>query len=120
MVGAPPHRNQGQNRGGQAERAAAEARRNAVQLAAATEVALGVSRDRRARQALATYGEATRSLARRNLEVVTQTFELGRATVFDVLAEQRRYLEFEQAYTAALLEAWEAHADLRRALGEQQ
>ena len=74
----------------------------------------------RARQALVAFGETTRSLARRNLEVVSQTFELGRATVFDVLAEQRRYLEFEQAFTATLLEAWEAHADIRRAMGEQK
>jgi outer membrane protein TolC len=43
---------------------------------------------------------------------------LGRATVFDVIAEQRRYLEFEQAYTMTLLEAWEARADLARASGE--
>ena len=40
------------------------------------------------------------------------------ATVFDVLTEQRRYLEIEQAYTAALREAWEARAALTRALGE--
>lgn len=114
------NRNQGQIAAAQAERAAAEARRSAAQLAAATEVATAVARDRRARQALTAYAQATRSLARRNLEVVSQTFELGRATVFDVLAEQRRYLEFERAYTATLLEAWEAHADLRRALGEQK
>jgi outer membrane protein TolC len=40
--------------------------------------------------------------------------------VFDVLTEQRRYLEFEQGYTAALLEAWEAYADVRRAAGESK
>ena len=47
-----------------------------------------------------------------------QTFDLGRATVFDVLTEQRRYLEIEQAYTTTLREAWEARAALKRALGE--
>jgi outer membrane protein TolC len=61
-----------------------------------------------------------RTLARQNLNVVQQTFDLGRATVFDVLAEQRRYLEVEQAYTTALREAWEARAVLKRALGERQ
>ena len=45
--------------------------------------------------------------------MVRQTFELGRMTVFDVMAEQRRYLEFERAYTMTLLEAWEARAELR-------
>ena len=59
-----------------------------------------------------------RTLARQNLDVVRQTFGLGRGTVFDVLAEQRRYLDFEQAYTAALAEAWDARASLKRALGD--
>ena len=57
-------------------------------------------------------------LARQNLNVVRQTFDLGRATVFDVLTEQRRYLDIEQAYTITLREAWEARAALKRALGE--
>jgi hypothetical protein len=35
-----------------------------------------------------------------------------------MLAEQRRYLEVEHAYTTALREAWEARAALKRALGE--
>ena len=112
------NRNQGQIAAAQAERVAAEARRSAAQLAAATEVATALARDRQAQQALTAYAETTRSLARRNLEVVSQTFELGRATVFDVLAEQRRYLEFEQAYTTTLLEVWEARADLVRARGD--
>jgi outer membrane protein TolC len=38
--------------------------------------------------------------------------------VLDVLTEQRRYLEIEQAYTSTLREAWEARAALTRALGE--
>ena len=58
------------------------------------------------------------TLARQNLNVVRQTFDLGRATVFDVLTEQRRYLEIEQGYTRTLREAWEARAALKRALGE--
>ena len=56
-----------------------------------------------------------RDLARRNLDVVRQTFDLGRATVFDVLAEQKRWLEIEQGYTAAAREAWEARVAVTRA-----
>jgi outer membrane protein, heavy metal efflux system len=110
-------RNQGRISAAQAEQTAADARRRATELAVASELAGAAARGERARQALSAYGDSTRELARRNLDVVRQTFELGRATVFDVLAEQRRYLEFEQGYTAALLEAWEAYADLRRAAG---
>ena len=50
--------------------------------------------------------------------MVSQTYELGRATVFDVLAEQRRFLELERGYTDALREAYEARQALGRALGE--
>src|SRR5215213_2669071 len=57
-----------------------------------------------ARQAVSVYEAGLRPLARRNLDTVRETYQLGRATVFDVLAEQRRYLEAERAYTAALSE----------------
>jgi outer membrane protein TolC len=64
------------------------------------------------------YASSARRLARQNLDVVAQTFELGGATVFDMLAEQRRYLEIEHSYTNALREAWESRTALQRALGE--
>ena len=114
------NRNQGQVAAAQAERAGAEARREAVELSARAEVAAAQARDERARQAVALYAGGVRPLARQNLDVVRQTFDLGRATVFDVLAEQRRYLEIEVAYTNALREAWEARTALVRALGESK
>ena len=114
------NRNQGQVAAAQAERSGAEARREAAELAARTEVAAAQARDERARRAVSLYAGGVRALARQNLNVVQQTFDLGRATVFDVLAEQRRYLEIEQAYTGTLREAWEARAALKRALGETQ
>jgi outer membrane protein TolC len=64
------------------------------------------------------YAGTARGLVRQNLDVVAQTFELGGATIFDMLAEQRRYLEVEHAYTNALREAWDARTALKRALGE--
>ena len=112
------NRNQGQVAAAQAQRSGAQARRDAAELDARAEVAAAQARDTQAQRAVALYAGGTRSLARQNLDVVRQTFDLGRATVFDVLTEQRRYLEIEQAYTAALREAWEARAALTRALGE--
>ncbi len=114
------NRNQGQITTAQAKRSGAEARREAVELAAHSEVAAARARDARAQEALALYTGAARTLARQNLDVVRQTFDLGRATVFDVLTEQRRYLDFDQGYTTTLREAWEARAALKRALGETQ
>lgn len=112
------NRNQGQVAAAEAERSGAEARHEAADLAARAEVAAARALDRQARRALALYTSGVRGLARQNLDVVRQTFDLGRATVFDVLAEQRRFLDVEQAYTTALREAWEARAAVKRAMGE--
>jgi cobalt-zinc-cadmium efflux system outer membrane protein len=114
------NRNQGQVAAAQAERSGAEARREAAELAARVEIAAAQARDTQAQRAVGLYTGGMRRLARQNLDVVRQTFDLGRATVFDVLTEQRRYLEIEQAFTTALREAWEARAALKRALGETQ
>ena len=112
------NRNQGQVAAARAERLAAEARREAVQRAAGAETAAADARNARAQQAVQTYRDGVRELARRNLDVVRQTFDLGRATVFEVLAEQKRWLEVEQGYTEALRAAWEARVALTRARGE--
>lgn len=112
------NRNQGQVAAAQAERTAAESRRDAALLAARTEVASATARDQSARQAADLFGGSILALARQNLDVIRETYQLGRATIFDVIAEQRRYLEIERDYTDALREAWEARAALKAALGE--
>lgn len=112
------NRNQGQVAAAQAARVSAEARLAAIDLAARVEVAAAQARDAQARRAYQVYDGGVRELARRNLDVVRQTFELGRATVFDVLAEQRRVFEIEQGHIAAAREAWEARVALKRAMGE--
>jgi len=114
------NRNQGQIAAAQAQRSSAAARRDAAALAVRAEVAGAQALDLQARRAVGMYADGIITLARHNLDVVRQTFDLGRATVFDVLAEQRRYLEIEQAYTNALREAWEARTALVRALGESK
>ncbi len=111
-------RKQGDMAAAQAKRAGAAAELDAVRLTAQAEIAAARARVDRARQAVAIYTSDTRDLAKQNLNVVGQTYELGRATVFDVLAEQRRYLEVERGYTDALREAYEARQALGRALGE--
>jgi outer membrane protein, heavy metal efflux system len=110
--------NQGSVAAAEAQRAGASAQLEAARLTAQAEVAAARVRDERAQQAIAVYTSDTRALARQNLIVVSQTYELGRATVFDVLAEQRRYLDVERAFTSSLREAYEARQALRRALGD--
>ncbi len=112
------NRNQGEVAAAMAERSGAAERLDAARLDADAEVAAARARDERARGALAIYQDGARELSKQNLDVVSQTYELGRATVFDVLAEQRRYLEFERDYSETLREAYDARIALRRALGD--
>ena len=111
-------RKQGDVAGARAERVRALAMHQATQLAALNEIAAARAMDQRTHQAAELYGAGVRPLARQNLTVVTQSYELGRSTVFDVLAEQRRFLEVERAYTQTLRAAFEARTELARALGE--
>jgi cobalt-zinc-cadmium efflux system outer membrane protein len=112
------NRNQGDVAVARAERTGAAAAHDAARLAAEVEVASARARDERAREAVKIYGAGAQALARQNLTVVGQSYELGRVTVFEVLAERRRYLDVERAYTEALRAAYEARTALNRALGE--
>jgi outer membrane protein TolC len=112
------NRNQGDAAVARAERTGAAAAYDAARLAAEAELASARARDERAREAVKIYGAGAQTLARQNLTVVGQSYELGRLTVFEVLAERRRYLDVERAYTEALRAAYEARTALNRALGE--
>ena len=112
------NRNQGAIAAAQAERTAAAAQVDSARLTAQAEVAAARARDRNARRALDAYGAEAVGLARQNFDIVRQTYELGRATLLDVLNEQRRYLDLERAYTEVLREAFDARQTLKEALGE--
>jgi cobalt-zinc-cadmium efflux system outer membrane protein len=114
------NRNQGDVAVARAERTGAAAAHDAARLAAEAELASARARDERAREAVKIYGAGAQALARQNLAVVGQSYELGRVTVFEVLAERRRYLDVERAYTEALRAAYEARTALNRALGERR
>lgn len=111
------NRNQGAIAAAEAERRGAERMRTARELSARAEMASASVRDRQSHRAVEIYASGARDLARRNLQVVRQSYELGRHSLFDVFAEQRRLLDFEHAYTDALAEAFDARTALRRALG---
>jgi cobalt-zinc-cadmium efflux system outer membrane protein len=112
------NRNQGATAAAQAERLAAVAEADGARLNAESEVAAARVRDVSARRALDTYTAEAVGLARQNLDVVRQTYELGRGTLLDVLNEQRRYLDLERAYTDVLREAFDARQTLKEARGE--
>jgi cobalt-zinc-cadmium efflux system outer membrane protein len=114
------NRNQGEIAAARAERAGAVAVHEAARLSAETEIASARAGDQRAQEAVRVYSGDVRTLARQNLNVVRQSYELGRTTIFEVLAEQKRFLDQERAYTEALRLAYEARTALKRAVGERR
>jgi cobalt-zinc-cadmium efflux system outer membrane protein len=112
------NRNQGEVAAARAERAGAVALQEAAALSAKTEIAAARAVDQRAREAVRQFAGDGQKLARQNLSIVRQSYQLGRTTIFEVVAEQKRYLDFERAYTGTLRAAFEARTALRRALGE--
>lgn len=111
--------NRGEIAAAEARRSGAEAARAAIALQAGTEVAAATMQDEQSRAAVALYARDILPLARQNLDVVRQTYELGRGTLADVLGEQRRYLDIERAYTDALKTAYDARTSLQSAHGVQ-
>jgi cobalt-zinc-cadmium efflux system outer membrane protein len=112
------NRQQGTVAAAAAARQGAEARLEAARLTVAAEVAEAQAWYERARRAVSLYADGIRPLARRNLDIVRETYQLGRATIGEVLAEQRRYLEVERAYTDALADAYAARVSLNSATGD--
>jgi cobalt-zinc-cadmium efflux system outer membrane protein len=119
MVTVPlRNRNQGELVAARAARTGAAAQLEGARLSAEAEVATAAAQEGQARRALAFAARSVR-LAQQNLDVLQQTYELGRGTVSDVLAAQRRYLDVEHGYSDTLKAAYEARAALQRARGEE-
>lgn len=112
------HQNQGPLASALAQGRRAEAMLEAQQRAAQAEIDAAAARDREARRAVELYASTVRDLARQNVDVVLEAYDLGRFPLSDLLAQQRRYLEVEAAYTEVLSRAYLARAGLRRAMGE--
>ena len=118
MVTIPiANRNQGEVTAARAEHARAMANHEAARLTAESEMAAARAMDQRTHEAAQAYTAEARALARGNLDVVGQSYALGRMTVFDVVAEQRRFLEGELAYSDALDAAFQARTLLLQAQG---
>ena len=96
---------------------AAEREADSVRLLANAEVAAARARVQRLNEALGLYAGGVRELASKNVDVMRGSYELGRATLLDVLNETRRQLETEMAYTDLLFESLQAKSDLATAMG---
>jgi outer membrane protein, heavy metal efflux system len=111
------NRNQGNVAAAFAEARATEHRADLATLTVRQEVAAAFTQHEAAERALDIYTRGVLEVARQNLEVMRKTYELGRATLLEVIAEQRRYIDIEMGYTEALQQAYNAAVDIERAVG---
>jgi outer membrane protein, heavy metal efflux system len=111
------NRNEGNVAAAAAETRAAERRQQLVDLTTRQEVVAAFAQVEGARRAHELYERGVRAVARRNLDLVRQAYGLGRGSLLDVIAEQRRYIEIENGYTEALKQLYDAMVDLERAIG---
>ncbi len=101
-----------------ADARAAERRVDVTTLAIRQEVEAAFAQYEAARQALDIYDRGVRQVARENLDVVRRTQELGRTTLLDLVAEQRRYIDVEMGYTQSLQAVYGAAVEIERAVGQ--
>jgi cobalt-zinc-cadmium efflux system outer membrane protein len=111
------NRNQGNIAAAFAEAKAMGRRLEAAALTVRQEVSAAFTQQEATERALSTYTRGVWEVARKNLQVVRQAYELGRHPLLDVIAEQRRYIEVEMGYTDVLKNAYDAVVELERALG---
>ncbi len=111
------NRNQGNIAAAEAEARAAERRLEFMELMARQEGGAAFTQYEAAQRSLQIYERGVRDVARRNLDIVRRTYELGRTTLLDVIAEQRRYIEIENGYTEALRQVYDAAVEIERAVG---
>ena len=111
------HQNQGNVAAALADAEGARRRREATDLLVRQEVASAYAQYDPIAQAADIYAKQVLDTARRNFNVVRQSYELGRVGLLDVIAEQRRLIELETGYTEVLKQRWDAVVDIQRAIG---
>jgi cobalt-zinc-cadmium efflux system outer membrane protein len=113
------NRNQGALRAAEETKRKAALALTAARATADAEIEAARIRSEQARAALLLL-ERARATARQNVAVLQQSYQLGRATLVDVLDQQRRFAEVERQYGAALVEAFASVQEIRQASGGVQ
>lgn len=109
------NRNQGMIEAAIYEQQAAQSRIQFGELTIRREVNVAYARYNRSVRALTIFQNGIRDQASVNLQVIWQTYEFGKRTLSDYIAEERRYLEIENEVTDALLETYLARIEILRA-----
>lgn len=112
------NRNQGLVAASLLEEQAARDRREFGELTIRREIAVAYARYNRAFRAMEIYRVGVRDRAADNAEVVRQTYELGSKTLLDYIAEHHRYIETENGFIDAQLEAYFAMVEILKATND--
>jgi cobalt-zinc-cadmium efflux system outer membrane protein len=113
-------RKQGEIAAAQLDASAARSRREFGELTIRREVASAYARYERAVKAREIIRLGVRDQAAANLGVVRQTYELGSKTLLDYIAEHHRYIDAENDYIDAQLEAYLARLDVLKAINSPE
>lgn len=110
------NRNQGAVEAAAANREAARQRREFAEIVVRREVAASIALYESAAKASEIYRVGVLEQARANLDVVRQTYELGSKTLLDYIAEQRRFIDIENAFIDAERETYDAKVEILKAM----
>ena len=109
------NRNQGMIEAALYEQQAAQSRIQFGELTIRREVNVAYVRYNRAVRALTIFQNGVRDQASVNLQIIWQTYEFGKRTLSDYIAEERRFLEIENELIDAMLETYLARIEILRA-----
>ena len=110
------NRNQGAIEAAVAETEGAKRRREFLELTVRREVASAYAQYNSTARAAEIFRVGVKDQANANLDVVRQTYELGSKTLIDYLGEQRRFIDLQNGYIDALLDAYKARVEIERAV----
>ncbi len=109
------NRNQGMIEAAIYEQQAAQSRIQFGELTIRREVNVAYVRYNRAVRALTIFQNGVRDQASVNLQIIWQTYEFGKRTLSDYIAEERRFLEIENELIDEMLETYLAKIEILRA-----
>jgi outer membrane protein, heavy metal efflux system len=114
------NKNQGAVEAAISQLESAQRRREYIELTIRREVASAYASYERALRAEQIFRMGVYEQASANLRVVYQTYELGSKSLLDYIAEQRRFIDVQNGYVDALLELYQSHLAIDKAIYSTQ
>jgi cobalt-zinc-cadmium efflux system outer membrane protein len=111
------NRNQGAIQEAAGRLAQARHTREFVELVVKRDVAIAMSRYQSARESVELFQKEILPRGRENLQIIRAAYTLGDQPIFEVIAEQRRFIESQNQYVEALKEYYQSQVELERAIG---